>query len=416
MNRLEFFDRFSSGENAGTKRSGTLVNVERVAENIRGKVVSYGSSSIVLIESYISPSVFHGNVKLGEIYRINDDFLRTVFYSSCAGYDKKIRPEDLLFIDVETTGLSAGAGTIIFLLGMVEIKEDGIRVKQYFLPSFSSEWLFIRELSNDIFSKKIIVTYNGKSFDYHIIKNRFVIQGYPFKDDFHLHFDLLYPARKFWKGLLEQYSLGTVEYRVLGFKRYEDVHGSEIPLLYFRFLNSGDTEIVKRIVHHNRMDLLSLVALLVRLREIIDFSINKNKRDGLLFNIGAVAGHFLNCKKLVEARKVLQRHGKSSVEIFRLGLVYKKTGEHRDAISAFLRSIEISRDLRIYLSGCVELAKIYEHVLKNYKEALNYTQKALRRLERHRILYQDSPVLYQRDYNLLIKREKRLLRKLQNQG
>lgn len=417
MERLDFFSRYSAGVEAKPSGKKSPINIQRLAEEIGGRIVSRGMSDIIVVEKIVPQKTLHGEVRIQGISGIDESFLRTVFYSSFnnLGFNipEKINPEELLFMDIETTGLSAGAGTLAFLLGLAVVDNDGIRVKQYFLPSFGAERLFIEELKKALFSKRFLVTYNGKSFDYHIIRNRFVMQGHQFDDDFHLHFDLLYPARRFWRGLLEQYSLINVEQRILRVNRNSDIPGSEVPVLYFKYINSGDVRPVKKIVYHNRMDVLSLVALLIRMKELVEAcTVESENRPGIIFNTCSVAGYFLKCGMMKKARKILELHGTSPHELFRLGLVYKKEGLYSKAISTFSSCMEKSRDAIIFVSGCVEIAKIYEHRFKDYRRALMYTEKAIIRVERSRVFYPEDELLLDKIYQELKRRYRRLLRKL----
>ncbi|NOQ97518.1 MAG: hypothetical protein GQ561_05065, partial [Calditrichae bacterium] len=82
---------------------------------------------------------------------------------------------DILIFDLETTGLAGGAGTFPFLIGFGVFEEDGVRVHQYFLPEYGREIIAYLDLAKKFSSKTHLLTYNGKSFDYPLIKNRFIL-------------------------------------------------------------------------------------------------------------------------------------------------------------------------------------------------------------------------------------------------
>ncbi len=66
-------------------------------------------------------------------------------------------------VDIETTGLSLGAGTVAFLVGVISAKECGLHLRQYLIRDFSEEpaqqWL----LSEDLRRHPLLITYNGRT-------------------------------------------------------------------------------------------------------------------------------------------------------------------------------------------------------------------------------------------------------------
>ncbi|MDR3019870.1 MAG: ribonuclease H-like domain-containing protein, partial [Treponema sp.] len=81
---------------------------------------------------------------------------------------------DFLFFDLETTGLSGGAGTIAFLAAFGRFEKAGtLGITQYLLLDYPGENDFLENVLKEFESpKSVIVSYNGKSFDSQIIKTR----------------------------------------------------------------------------------------------------------------------------------------------------------------------------------------------------------------------------------------------------
>ena len=52
---------------------------------------------------------------------------------------ESLSPESLLFLDTETTGLSGGAGTVAFLVGVGEIRRHELIVRQYLMRDYDEE-------------------------------------------------------------------------------------------------------------------------------------------------------------------------------------------------------------------------------------------------------------------------------------
>ena len=74
----------------------------------------------------------------------------------------------LLFFDTETTGISGGAGTIPFMMGIGFFEEEHFRVKIFILNDLNREDEFLEEVDRFLqsFEFSAAVTYNGKSFDF----------------------------------------------------------------------------------------------------------------------------------------------------------------------------------------------------------------------------------------------------------
>lgn len=113
------------------------------------------------------------------------------------------------------------------------------------------------------------VTYNGRIFDLPLLEMRYMISR---RERIPLgrrpQLDLLYLVRRLWRRELADCKLSTVEREVLGVERSEeDVPGALIPAMYQRFLQTGQTEDMLRVLYHNEIDILSLVVLAAALIE-----------------------------------------------------------------------------------------------------------------------------------------------------
>lgn len=175
----------------------------------------------------------------------------------------------VVFFDIETTGLSGGAGTLAFLAGCgwFDTNDDFV-VQQFFLASPSGERDMLHALGEVFDDASLVVTYNGRTFDVPFMETRWAFhRAAPPTDDLP-HFDMLPPARRLWgqrdRAAVETdgCSLAALERRVLGFHRHDDVPGFEIPARYFQFLRTGEMSVVEGVLEHNRHDLVSLAALM----------------------------------------------------------------------------------------------------------------------------------------------------------
>ena len=88
---------------------------------------------------------------------------------------ESLSPESLLFLDTETTGLSGGAGTVAFLVGVGEIRRHELIVRQYLMRDYDEEAFVLRHVQAHLSSCQLLITYNGKSFDMPLLASRFVM-------------------------------------------------------------------------------------------------------------------------------------------------------------------------------------------------------------------------------------------------
>jgi uncharacterized protein YprB with RNaseH-like and TPR domain len=173
-----------------------------------------------------------------------------------------------VFLDLETTGLSGGAGTQAFLVGCGWFEQDGaFTTRQYLLARYSDERAMLAAVADDLGRAGALVSFNGKSFDAPVLETRYLFHRLEWTASQQPHLDVLHPARRFWKE--DECSLAVLEQQILGAWRQGDVSGFEIPERYFQFVRSGDPRPLAGVLDHNRLDLVSLAGLTSRLLELI---------------------------------------------------------------------------------------------------------------------------------------------------
>ena len=170
-------------------------------------------------------------------------------------------PEQWLFLDTETTGLAGGTGTCAFLVGLGWWERGGFQVEQLFLRDYDEEHAVLYALAERMAERPVLVTYNGKSFDWPLLETRFRLTRQIEPEAFRAHLDLLHPARALWRLEWGTARLAELERHVLGIERGPDILGELIPRLYFDFLRGGSAEPLVPVFRHNQSDLASLAAL-----------------------------------------------------------------------------------------------------------------------------------------------------------
>jgi uncharacterized protein YprB with RNaseH-like and TPR domain len=218
------------------------------------------------------------------------------------------------FFDLETTGLSGGAGTQAFLVGCGWFDADrGFVSRQFLLTRPTDERPMLDAVADELERAGALVTFNGKSFDAPLLETRYLFHRVAWSGRDMPHVDVLHPARRFWKPRTESAdstcSLVALEKQILGVRRTGDVPSFEIPRRYFHFVRSGDARPLAAILEHNRLDLLSLAALSARLLHVT-------------------------------------RHGPEAVrdarEALALGHVYLRAGLDERACHAYQRAVEMT--------------------------------------------------------------------------
>jgi uncharacterized protein len=285
----------------------------------------------------------------------------------------------LLFLDTETTGLSGGTGTYVFLVGVAFFSEDGSELvtRQYFLSDVSAERSLLHALNNLFSNFQAVVTFNGKSFDWPLLETRYtysrlrcVLRDPP-------HLDMLGPSRRLWKDRLPSCSLETLESQVLGVRRDFDVPGWRIPSLYFQYLRVGHIGHVLPVFDHNEHDLLTLVALTGHVARILDAPDEADLHAAECLGLGKLyedLGRFSDSLRAYERGLQLRPSAEiRDMALRRLSFLYKHLQQRDEAVAIWQRLAEEGTDL---MFPYLELAKHYEHRAKDYPTAAYYTMMA----------------------------------------
>jgi uncharacterized protein len=275
-----------------TGRYEASIDIDRVADVLGGRVVTNGYGRALVIDRRYESDRFHGRLRIGDCEVRDSDGLRLL--------DPGLPSPDgtgarTLFIDLETTGLSGGAGTVAFLVGCGWFDLGAFQVRQFLLTSYSAERALLSAVAECLDATSLLVSYNGKTFDVPVMETRWMFHRMPMPLESVRHFDMLHPARRLWRtratGDEEDQGgcrLATLERLLCDVNRVGDVPGLEIPARYFRFLRSGDARPLEPVLEHNRIDLVSLAAVTAQALRLVEEGIERCRDAAEALALGKV--------------------------------------------------------------------------------------------------------------------------------
>jgi hypothetical protein len=299
-------------------------------------------------------------------------------------------PEKWLFLDTETTGLAGGTGTYAFLIGLAWWDAGGLQVEQLFMRDFAEEHSVLCQLAARLAERPVLVTFNGKTFDWPLLENRFRMTRSIPVPNLAAHLDLLHPARALWKFRLGTVRLTDLERDVLnptllGWCRQGDVSSKFIPQFYFDYLRGGPPEPLLGVARHNQMDLRGLAALFGKINAMLaeetdaDDEMHSLDLFGLskfLHRRGDKGRAQITCAQAVDLGLPVEFHSRAQYD---LALMAKRKGEHERAAELWHEILADSADA---IHACEQLAIHYEKRVQDYERALEFAHRACRLLRK----------------------------------
>jgi uncharacterized protein YprB with RNaseH-like and TPR domain len=328
------------------------------------------------------------------------------------GPENILDPEQWLFLDTETTGLAGGSGTYAFLIGVAWWESGGLEIEQFFLREYCEERSLLFVLRERIAERPVLVTFNGKSFDWPLLETRFRMSRKIAVPSVQAHLDFLHPARNLWRLRLGSVRLSELERHVLGWDRGQDVFSGLIPQIYSDYVRGGPPERLVPVFHHNQMDLRGLAALSTRILSLLSDAESEGK-DGLeLFGVSRI------CEKRGEharARKLYQKSIASSLpaeadRVARRSLakLAKRAGDLDLACALWKEALGNSRQ---GYDAYEQLAIHYEHKARDPEQARQIVQEAIDELCRANRAGEITPGAYREIKERFDRRMVRLERK-----
>jgi len=297
--------------------------------------------------------------------------------------DEIADPDQWLFLDSETTGLAGGSGTYAFLVGVAWWESGGLEIEQFFMREYGEERSLLFALRERIAEYPVLVTFNGKSFDWPLLETRYRMSRKISMPTPRAHLDFLHPARNLWRLRLGSVRLSELERHVLNWDRGTDVLSGLIPQIYFDYVRGGPAERLVPVFHHNQMDLRGLAALSSRILSLLSDAENIGENGLELFGVSRICekrGDHSRARKLYEksiatflptetdraARRSLARLAKREGDFDLACELWK------DALGNSRHGYEAYEQLAIY----------YEHKAHNPEQAQQVVREAIDELRR----------------------------------
>lgn len=345
---------------------------KKQTKNLSGTRNTNSLGEYFYTEYLYSSNYIHGSVPF-------DHFFPPHSVYSTPESDSSFALNKCIFLDTETTGLSTSGGTFAFMVGIGWFEENHFVMRQYFLISPDQEEAMLLDLENTLAIHNHIVTYNGIGFDIPILKSRFKYHRIPTTVVNKNQIDLLKYARMLFRYQFDNRSLKNIESKVLNFTRSEEeIPGYLAPVIYQDYLKTGELQDIIGVFYHNEMDVISLAALLKIINEVShEIDTHFSTYETLHYSL---ARHFERNREYPKAIDYYSKALKQPILpdsircscYLSLANIYKKTNYIEKAMVFWEYASEFGNT-----ESLIEIAKIYEHKIKNYELALDYCKKAL---------------------------------------
>ena len=398
--KLEYY-KSSPKQSIDNQKTELPSSLKALAEHFNGEILFSTAPVLKITRVY----------KIKDLMNIdnNEPSPHSLYFLKKNSGKKNLELQNCLFFDLETTGLMGGAGTFPFLLGFGKFDSGNFVVNQYFLPEFGREYYLYKDLQNQFKHYDTLVSFNGKSYDLPLLKSRFIMNHMIPDFDKTEHLDLLHISRRIWKDSIPSCDLISIESNVLNRQRFDDIPGWLIPQAYFDFLNYGLIHDIQRIIEHNYFDIVSLADLVFILSEI-----NSNpaglKDPKSLMRLAGLAfelGDSTRFEEICSALSNLESWENQQIKVWK-SLLHKRNFEWKDAIFIWNELIQTKEHSFFALE---ELAKYSEHQEKLPQKALDFSERALKKINIIKELeYFDEKII--EIENRFLYRKERLLSKI----
>jgi len=341
---------------------------------IPGRWITRGNGRCFATEESYASAYRHGSVVLQQALEVPTQVWSSLLRDKGEGH---FAIDQALFVDLETTGLSRGAGTYAFLVGVGSFRQDAFVIRQYFMPDYGDEETLLDLLAEDLSSGTGLVTFNGRTFDWPILETRYIMARRKPPLEPTPHLDLLHLSRRLWSRSLQSCALSSLEEHVLDIRRDScDVPGYLIPQIYSDYVEQGRTRPIADVFYHNLIDVLSLVSLAARAGAMVGMPAGEERPEPCDYYSLAIL--FEGQKRYDDAiqayRMEIERHHTPHLHNARkrLSYLFKRLGSYDAAMEMWQADLDGDA-----LYPYVELAMQYEHRVHDLPAARDIVRRAI---------------------------------------
>jgi uncharacterized protein YprB with RNaseH-like and TPR domain len=275
--------------------------------------------------------------------------------------------ERSLYLDTEIAKIAGGARTVAFLVGLAWWDHGTLVVEQLLVRRLAEEQAMLARVRERIEQASMLVTFNGKTFDAPILRQRFAIAGMR-GPSWPPHLDLLQVVRRVHRSRdRRDCRLVAIEQDVLGFGREADVPSGRVSACYLHFLRTGEAAALQAVTDHNAWDVVAMVALV---------SVYGDPLHGAL-----AASDVAGVARTLQRAGALERAAATAELAVQRAATPETLRARADAAKArgdwsrAVRDLESLAGSTADSSLVLELAKLYEHRMREPVRALEWARR-----------------------------------------
>ncbi len=175
--------------------------------------------------------------------------------------EKLSEPSSVIFLDIETTGLSP-VNAEVYLIGTAALREEKLYIRQFFAENTSEEKEILQAFAGYLDSFDTIITFNGNKFDIPFLEKRSFLYGIDLAFSEKTGIDIYKRIQPYKKILgLPDMKQVTLE-KFLHIRRNDKKSGRELIALYGNYIASGNKYCLDLLLQHNHDDIRGLSELL----------------------------------------------------------------------------------------------------------------------------------------------------------